>query len=121
MKCAVDGNADDACTVPAFTVTDKPLVAEAANVECYTTYAHKFAHAGSWSGGGPSYTQSLGGDTTGETQPQCQAKCDANTACTLMMYRTGTNHCWLRGGTITPSQFDSNPGQDPWTLYVKQA
>ena len=34
MKCAVDGNADDACTVSAFAVTDKPLVAEAANVEC---------------------------------------------------------------------------------------
>ena len=34
MKCAVDGNAGDVCAVPAFTVTDKPLVAEAANVVC---------------------------------------------------------------------------------------
>ena len=110
--------------MPAFTVTDKPLIAEAASAVCtaavtYTTYAHKFAHAGNWNGGSKSFTQNLGGDTTGGTQAQCQAKCDANPACTLQMYRT-SGECWLRGGTITPRQFDSNPGQDPWTLYVKQ-
>ena len=34
VKCAVDGTADDTCSVPDFTVTDKPLVAEAANAVC---------------------------------------------------------------------------------------
>jgi len=34
VKCALDGTADDACSVPAFTVTDTVLVTEAANVVC---------------------------------------------------------------------------------------
>jgi len=34
VKCALDGTADDACSVPAFTVTNKVLVTEAANVVC---------------------------------------------------------------------------------------
>merc|ERR1712195_353903 len=34
VKCALDGTADDACSVPAFTVTNTVLVTEAANVVC---------------------------------------------------------------------------------------
>merc|ERR1711957_1018690 len=34
VKCAVDGTADDACSVPAFAATDKPLVTEASSADC---------------------------------------------------------------------------------------
>jgi hypothetical protein len=34
VKCAVDGTADDACSVPVFAATDKPLVTEASSADC---------------------------------------------------------------------------------------
>merc|ERR1711957_974338 len=37
VKCAVDGTADDACSVPAFAATDKPLVTEASSADCAAT------------------------------------------------------------------------------------
>jgi hypothetical protein len=36
VKCALDGTADDECSVPEFNVDDKPLIAEAAGVTCST-------------------------------------------------------------------------------------
>jgi len=37
VKCAVDGTADDACSVPAFAATDRPLVTEASSADCATS------------------------------------------------------------------------------------
>merc|ERR1712166_416348 len=37
VKCAVDGTADDACSVPVFTATDTPLVTEASSADCAAT------------------------------------------------------------------------------------
>merc|ERR1712166_1390821 len=37
VKCAVDGTADDAFSVPAFAATDKPLVTEASSADCAAT------------------------------------------------------------------------------------
>ena len=40
MKCALDSNPEDTCSVPAFAVTDKPLITEASTTDCAASEGH---------------------------------------------------------------------------------
>ena len=107
MKCAVDGNADDACTVPAFTVTDKPLVAEAANVVCTSAPTpaptQKFRQAnpfqckfnsqwgGEWGHTGVSY------HTAGMTANQCGDRILSESGCNHHMFLFWGSGCMCFG------------------------
>jgi len=129
VKCAVDGTADDACSVPAFAATDKPLVAEASSADCAASTSTSsstqgfiitpvvpdtFTHGGTgycsdWrylpEGGYPARLDS-NADPLQECAERCTTAADADPvySTTAFYVRNNDQHCACSSGTCSSVQ-----------------
>merc|ERR1711966_357055 len=91
VKCAVDGTADDACSVPAFAATDRPLVTEASSADCATSTPSTPTGSGvcrryGGGGDGANFLKRKQGDPAAFALEDCRAYCESTSTCAFYSF-----------------------------------